>query len=495
MKRRTFLEIANLSSVGLLLFPSLSCTSEITDETKRIPLKVENPGKSELPEGKRVPFGWPAAGINPGESIQLKLEEKLPENDCWLRISIAQEIREEKLLHVRIPDTETYLGAIDIRFSSVLVPYELEIKKEHTSKINKHGLELTLEAPTQLWIFDTKAEKANNQAFLPHLLTADRTTGAIEDFLDCFLSVSSVQAFGWREGTVLDGLWQIHDKKGNELALEAIQQHFDLFFDDQQNLVYEDGHSRPKLNQIDGIESTIPFATLARLDSDHPILKEVVAGWQRLEKENGAVIDGHSYTAEGCYTVAYPMAVLGKAWNNLELMENALAQLKHRFVLFNDGILYLRYHGNGNYTYPNWARGAAWTLLGFARTMAELKDVRQDEELISKFREGIELAISMQGEDGLWHCFMHRPEVLPDTGGSAGIAAAILVGIENGFLAESYKMHALQCWEGLQAYISPDGFLRGVAQDNRAGEKLQESDYRVIAQMGMGLMAHLYAHL
>ena len=495
MKRRAFLEVVNLSGVGLLLAPYLSCTSGNTDETKRLILRMNQSEQTELPEGKRLSFGWPASGINPGESITLKLDEKIPENNCWLRVSIAQQIRDEKLLHVSIPETEIYLGAIDIRFSSILVPYEFEIKKEYISKIQKHGLELTLEAPSALWIFDTEAPEVNNQAFLPHLLTSDKKEGKIDDFLNCFLSVNSIQAFGWREGTVLDGLWQIHDKKRDRRALEAIQQHFDLFFDDQQNLVYEDGHSRPKFNRIDGIESTIPFATLARLDANHPILKTVVEGWERLKKKNGAVIDENSYTAEGCYTIAYPMAVIGKAWRDVELMQEAFTQLKHRFVLFNDGILYLRYHGNGNYTYPNWARGAAWTLLGFARTITELKDVMEDKEIIDKFREGIELAISMQGKNGLWHCFMHRPEVLPDTSGSAGIAAAILTGIQNGFLPESYKIHALNCWEGLQPYISPDGFLRGVAQDNRAGEKLQESDYRVIAQMGMGLMAHLYSCL
>jgi unsaturated rhamnogalacturonyl hydrolase len=70
-----------------------------------------------------------------------------------------------------------------------------------------------------------------------------------------------------------------------------------------------------------------------------------------------------------------------------------------------------------------------------------------------------------------------------------------LIGIREGFLPESYRVHAEKCWRGLQKYITPDGFLKGVAQDNRAGEELQESNYRVIAQMGMGLMAQLYAEL
>ena len=42
-----------------------------------------------------------------------------------------------------------------------------------------------------------------------------------------------------------------------------------------------------------------------------------------------------------CYT-----CVSGGVWRDVELMEEAFVQLKHRFVLFKDGILYLRYHGN-----------------------------------------------------------------------------------------------------------------------------------------------------
>jgi unsaturated rhamnogalacturonyl hydrolase len=395
---------------------------------------------------------------------------------------------------VSIPKVGLELGTIDIRFSSVLVPYELKIATEHIEQINRYGLELTLDSPSPLWMFSEKASKIDNSAFLPHILVSDKEAGTVNDFLQCMESLNSIQAFGWREGTVLDGLWQLYAQKGRKEAMEAIKQHLSLFLDGH-NLHYETGRSNPRLNEIDGIESTIPFATLARLDANHPILKTVVAGWEKLKKPNGMVIDGSLVSAEGCYTVAYPMAVIGKAWNDRKLMKEALAQLKHRFVLYNNS-LYLRYNKtSGKYTFPNWARGAAWNLLGFARTIGELKSEMQDKEVIEQFQKGVELALSMQRSNGLWGCFMHRPDSLPDTSGSAGIAAAILTGIKDGYLPESYRPNAERCWNAIQQYIAPDGFLRGVAQDNRGGIEVQESDYRVIAQMGMGLMAQLYAEL
>lgn len=494
MKRRNFLELIPTGSLGFLLAPSIACSMISKDGfngTKQITLKVVKHQPINLPEGKRVPFGWPAIGISPDAPVVFKLEEKLPETTLFMRVSIAQETWDKKLLHVGISETKTYLGAIDIRSSSVLVPYELEIGKEHVPDINKHGLEVWLEASEPLWIFDKPTPVVDNTSFLPHLIASTNEHGSVQDFLDRFMSVSSVQAYGWREGTVLDGLWQLYSQKGEKRALEAIRQHFDLFFDKEKNLVYETSRSVPRDNQIDGIESTIPFATLARLEPNHPILNTVIKAWDSYTMKNGMVTHGMTRTAEGCYTVAYPMAVIGKIWQREDLMKNAMEQLKHRFVLIENGDIYLRYN-EGNKTYRNWARGAAWFLLGFARTVSELKDEIKDEEVIAKFREGVDIALSMQRGDGLWGCFMHE-DVLPDTSGSAGISAAILTGIQDGILPESYREATENCWKGLQKYIAPDGFLKGAAQDNRGGIELQQGDYRVIAQMGMGMMAQLYA--
>ncbi len=496
MNRKTFIHLVQTGSLGVILSPTIACsTASEKSDFKRVILKSNNFLSHELPEQQRVPFGWSASGIYPGESVVLKTAEKISNGNLWFRISVAQEIRDEKLLHLYLPNSGEYLGSVDIRFSSVLVPYEVKINQKYIREINKQGLKLTLESKSPFWFFSQPATNLNNQAFLPHIISSESEKGSVNEFLNCFTSVNSVQAFGWREGTVLDGLWQLYSKINNKKSLEALHQHLDLFFDEQQNLVYENGHSRPNDNRIDGIESTIPFATLARLYPDHPILKTVTKGWLELEKENGMVIDGTTVSAEGCYTVAYPMAVIGKAWNDEILKKNALEQLRHRFVLINDQTLYLRYDTRGKYTYPNWARGAAWTLLGFARTISELKDEIDCADLIEKFSEAVHIAVSKQREDGLWSCFMHQKNSLPDTSGSAGISAAILTGINNGFLPKTYRIHAEKCWEALQNYITPDGFLKGVAQDNRGGVALQESNYRVIAQMGMGMVAQLYAEL
>ena len=188
------------------------------------------------------------------------------------------------------------------------------------------------------------------------------------------------------------------------------------------------------------------------------------------------------------------MSVIGKAHKDKELIQEALEQLKHRFVLIEKGNFYLRYYTEGGYTYRNWARGAAWFLLGYVRTIEEVGMENVDKEIIGKFKEAVDIALSMQRLDGLWSCYMDdHDNSLPDASGSAGIAAAIMSGINLGMLPVEYQKNVGVCYKSLQSYITPDGFLKGVAQDNRGGEALQKSNYRVIAQMGMGMMAQLYA--
>ncbi len=498
MNRRNFIKDLQIGGIALYTVPAITwqCSQPKPFEgTNMIPAEVTGAEQVITTPDFRVAFGWSAEQLEAGDTITVKPTEDLPRANLYLRFTPALEMRDIKLLSVYTSKNDELLGVIDIRNSSVLVPYELKIDQQYIDSINQDGLKITLESEKPFGFYAQSPEKAVPPVFTPHFLVSSKEKGDLKDFLDCFMSVKSIQTFGWREGTVLDGLWQLYTKKGEDRALQAIKDHFDLYFDDNQDLHYENSHNVPRDNRIDGIESTIPYATLTRVNPDHKMLKNVISGLEGETRENGMITGSLTLTAEGCYTVAYPLAVIGKAWNDASLMQKAIDQLKHRFVLIEDGSLYLRYYTDRDeYTFRNWARGAAWTLLGFARTIVELKDDIQDEEVQAKFKEGIDIALSMQQENGLWNGFMHMDNA-PDTSGSSGISAAIMTGINNGLLPESYRAHAERCWTALQDYLTPDGFLKSVSQDNRGGEALQASNYRVIAQMGMGLMAQLYAEL
>lgn len=482
--------LSNISLAIIILAFFSACSSDNSESYQVVSAKIHQKKQREVPDGHRIAFGWQATGMFPGDTLFLTFNKQLKGQYNWLRLTVAHEIWEEKKIHASIPGTNINLGTFDIKYSSVLVPYEIEIPEKYLTQVQKSGINLVLESKFPFWFFSNTTNES--PGLTPHILSAEKATGDMDDFLNCFLSENTIQAFGWREGTVLDGLWQLYAQTGNEKALQTINHHLKLFFDNQ-NLIFENSRSRPHDNHVDGIESTIPFATLARLQPNHPILKTVVDGWQHLKKDNGVMMDDSTITAEGCYTISYPMAVMGNAWNDEALLKEAQAQLMHRFVLVNNGNFYLRYYTSGRYTYQNWARGAAWVLLGYVRTIEELGVENVAPEIIAKFKEAVDVALSMQRSDGLWNCFMDEDNSHPDASGSAGISAAIMSGVDLGILSDEYIIPVHETYDSLLPYITPDGFLKGVAQDNRAGEDLQRSDYRVIAQMGMGMMAQLYA--
>ncbi|TWU32167.1 Glycosyl Hydrolase Family 88 [Novipirellula artificiosorum] len=129
------------------------------------------------------------------------------------------------------------------------------------------------------------------------------------------------------------------------------------------------------------------------------------------------------------------------------------------------------------------------------RTMRVLKDHPRTKELVPSFVKLASWAMKYQRQDGLWAVYVKRPELMQDTAGSAGIAAALAIGFHQGWLSDAARKSAEQTLAGLMPHLTPDGFLSGVAQSNKGGSALQSGNYRVIYQMAMELMGQLVAAL
>jgi hypothetical protein len=69
----------------------------------------------------------------------------------------------------------------------------------------------------------------------------------------------------------------------------------------------------------------------------------------------------------------------------------------------------------------------------------------------------------------------------------------LAIGAKQGWLDADLGKSADKCLAGLKNHLTPDGFLDGVSQANKGGEPLQRRRYRVIYNMGMGLMVQLIA--
>ena len=504
MKRREILQVLP-GLIATTLYPVekiIGKGMEDRNAIERFYFYLSQPNDSPGFNEQRVPFGWKAFSLSPaGKGRILKINRKIkiqPGHNYYLRLTIAIDIREEKTVEVMDPATREVFGEIDIRYAPVLNMFELPLTADQISQVQQNGIILRLAKGTEpLWIFEQTGNKKEGMALLPHLLAASGAKGSTENFLEQLLSTNTLQPLGWMEGCVLDACWQLYQQRNIQPARKALDRHLSYYFTGG-TLIYEDARSKPADNRITTIEFTLPFALLARVQPDHPALDLAIEFWKTHTNSEGLVLDGDMVSAEGSYTIAYPMAMLGSVRNDQELLNAAVEQLRLRKIYLKDqeDNYYLRHHFNNNRkTFYFWARGMAWYMLGLARTLPILNGKMDVSDLIDEFKNVADVVRNMQRTDGLWSVFLPDQSLDADTSGSSGIAAALATGVSDGFLPDKFKYNAEMTWQGLQAYLTPDGFLKGAAQSNRGGIALQESNYRVISQMGMGLMGQLYAEL
>ncbi len=456
---------------------------------QHLPGKVGSSANLPVPETQRAPFGWTTTTVTDAQKPPLVLKwDALPQDarPTHLRLSVGLDERDEKVVEVFLPASGRVLGRLDLRFVTQFQVYEMALNSEDLPEFTQEGVGLRLVSGSDLEIF-TGGDRIP-AALLPHLLIPGTAT-PMQEFLARVNSLGCVQQFGWMEGCVMDGLLDLG-------MTEMARTHLGLFFQDGQ-LIYENHVSAPSDDKLYGIEGSLPFAALARVEPQSPLLDLCVKSLESRRRPNGAIQDGSHISSEGAYTVAYPLARIAKARGDEKMMQDALYQVRIRQARFFDGLEFWRTYNDddGKRGNRNWARGIAWQMVGLVRTLEVAKDRNDIADLVIQLQRFAAWAIALQRDDGLWSVFADDQTLTPDTAGSAGIGAALAIGVKNGWLGEEAKSAAQKTLAGLQTHLTPDGFLDGVSQSNKGGEALQRGSYRAIYQMGMGLMAQLVAAL
>lgn len=397
-----------------------------------------------------------------------------------LSLTVATDMRGE--CHANLEDDHGAVYAINAQYSShaerLHVPLKDNVRELRVMDVS---------GDAELWV-------VNEPPLAPELIAANAALPRRRDLALERLRENSICQFSWMGGCALDGLWQLHQRQpGNrwDRAIDAWLAHFTRDGD----LLYQSPRGEEVRNAFHGIESTLPVAIIAQRDPHNRALDYAVDEWRRMTKPNGVITD-HSITAEGCYTAAYPMAVVGKLRNDQALIEAALAQLRiRRDKLCIDGDLYLR-NLDGKLSFRNWTRGICWSLLGLARTLQSL-GADADAGLAEFATERGQWIITRQRADGLWDNFLDEAGqgFPPDSSGSSGIAAALMAFRELGLIGDEARAAAKRCWEGLGACLEPDGFLGSVAPNNKRGETEQHTHRRTIEPFALGLYGQLAAAL
>jgi unsaturated rhamnogalacturonyl hydrolase len=455
---------------------------------ERIPLRAVEAPDIAVPSDRRPPFGWRIVGVGRDRPMRLAFPSVDDAARVGLRLTWGLDSREAMLAQVSLAGGGP-IATLDLRFAFVHQPIVVDLPA--SAFVAGGTLEFRLaQGKGPAWFF---ADDASVPSMVRPHLSVQRGANDVDPVAALrrwLVTPASLQQFGWRLGCVLDGLADLGER-------DTVASHLAMFFDDRGRLNYENPRSEPIVDSIYGIEGTLPFAHMARLKPDHASIDRCIDFWLNSRDEEGNV-GGVFTSAEGSYTIAYPMAVIGRVRQRRDLTDLALHQLVIRRDRLRDGdAIWLRNHGGGQRTFRNWARGCAWYLLGLARTLIEVgPDAGEPAAALrAEFADAITLVLRHQHAQGLWSNFVDDQAIPIDTSGSAGIAAAIALGARRGLLPHSRLVHAERARDALLGYITRDGLLAGAAQDNKGGEELQRSDYRVVHPAGAGLWAQLIAAL
>lgn len=452
-------------------------------------------GLSQL-DGRTGPEERPLMAVSDSISARLIWNESAAfSGGAALAVSIAVESPGREQMHLRVFVDETGRQAAE-----TLVwcsdPYQIITLPLDPGALPERGrltVRLQLDnGKNPLWLFAPDSLATGGlEHHVPHLIKTGQTA---PDFTNSLCSLASLQTFSWKEGCILDGLRALEKTGKYPDASPTILEHLRYFGFDSGDLVYESPRGHRIRNTFTSIETTLPFAAIAAIAPDHPWVDLALAYWQSQMDTYGQVHEGEMISSEGAYTVAYPMVAIGlargeKRW--VKIAEDLLIETHHRLV-HPEGT-YLRHFSDGKLTHRNWARGLAWLILGHAQTLRI--HPAPPERLLEQLAQLARFTMGYQNTDGLWHCFMDEPHVLPDTAGSAGIAAGMALAIDAGFLPEEFRGAVLHARQALLRNITQEGFLDGCSQSNKAGEDLQRSPYRVVTPYALGLLGLLEANL
>lgn len=149
--------------------------------------------------------------------------------------------------------------------------------------------------------------------------------------------------------------------------------------------------------------------------------------------------------------------------------QEAASQLLVHYRLLQDVETNLLFHGyncslKSHMSAARWTRANAWMALGMPLIYREIQGLCEvPQEIGTRYREMMQAIRAVQREDGLWPTVLDRPDYVPETSGSAGIACGIIHGISQGLLDDSFRECALNAAAGVNAQIGADGRVSGVS--------------------------------
>ncbi len=278
-------------------------------------------------------------------------------------------------------------------------------------------------------------------------------------------------------------------------------------------------NERPFLGESMVINSVAPFAVypdLYRITADESYRRTAMeVGHWLIESaprtKEGAfehtVTEGDEFReqvwADTVFMAVVFLARLAGLLQDKKYAQEAVEQLSVHYRLLQDAETNMLFHGyncalNSHMSAARWTRANAWVALGtplIYREVHGLCDV--PGEIGTRYRAMMNAIRAVQRDDGLWPTVLDRPDYVPETSGSAGIACGMIHGIREGLLDDSYRESALNGAAGVRAQIRANGSVSGVSGGTPVLASVE--DYNRVpvfpALYGQGLVLMLLAAL
>jgi len=431
--------------------------------------------------GAPIPIAGFAEHTLEAGGLLLRWPRELP-NATGFGFAFGLDYREFGNIAVHLARSGRRLALVNVSMAPRFDPYFVPLAAADARAASREGLLLRPDSgdARRSILSATPERRREAPALHPHLLVPGQLK-PLDEYARRMRSLDVVQEFDWRAGCVTEGLHALN-------APDALRRYLRLFLDESPREATEAFRR--------GVEQTLPAAAILRVHREHPTIDDALALWNKRRTAAGIVQDSTRIVAEANYTVAYPMALLGVLRDDPSLRARAIAQLRaaRDRLLDPAGAIHLRHdESTGERTYLGWARGVAWYILGLAATLDALPAWEHPRDLKDELHRALAWALQYQRPDGLFCAFLPEPEVAPDTSGSAGIAAAILIAHRHSIAEPPWTRAARRALDGCIARLTPHGFLTGVSQSNKreGGPAFQRSPHRCNMQFGMGFLGVL----